>query len=233
MTDETNLHPILCRLRNHKDLLASVAYLLAIAGALGTFLVSAISFIGEHKTHVKYSVQLVAALVFLCTALLIAVIWRTLLRYPFHRWAAYFLLLVPLALLVSYNMSFGCIFIIRDLYIDDKYRPFLGLDLAIYVIIVLLHAVLAIAFAIWFVRFYWDTNVRLAVIERALQDSGVNVSDMRAKWCSANDWTQYGTVTLTLMRVAAPTDLAYTDTKDRPPSGPPAHDRCSRVLRSY
>jgi hypothetical protein len=214
------LHPVSQWLKDSKDQLAAVTYILGILGILITVIVQTKRFIEPYTPQLLTALGVLFALATVAFLLVTHIVrWRAAAKvnaYPY--WTSFILFLGAYAVLMLSLQRQSNNDHAQALGVKGYDNP-IGLTFSYGM--TLFFAVVFLTLVIWVSRFYWDTSVRLKLLEDVLnQKLQIELADVRRHHFDNPMFHHWRYRWVSLLRVAAPTDLAYIEPKDRPPSAP-------------
>jgi hypothetical protein len=206
-------------LKDNKDQLASITYLVTLTSIIGGVLIAVVKFASPYSAAIGRGL----GIAFLAFGT-VAMIWDMIKRWRdyaatnyFAAWTRFVLTLCPILLLqwaLHRNTALQDHALINPSaasHTPETYIMAYG-TLAWQIIAALL-------LLIWFARFYWSTHVRLMLLEAIARKNGIDPEAARKRLFDMPEWRPYRDRKWTLLQVAAPTDLAYIEPTT--PTGPP------------
>jgi len=210
MTEQRKPNRLWQWLKDNNVQLGSIAYLLTITtlicGGIGAIVLLA----KPYMAIILSTLSIVIAIAILVGQFIqLHYIWRQVAASrSFAVWTRFILIALPLVIFWVAGNEYSRVSL-AILTSQPGYSTAMGVIVAYGVIIT--YVLLALMVVILIARFYWDTHVRLQMLEEIMREGGKDPVAMR-KLYFVKGWEWWRGRRWTILRVAAPGDLKYVPT---------------------
>jgi len=211
MSDEVKMHPAWKWLMDNRDQLASILCIFGILTVLVTSITWAVATLPPYNTILitGFWVIIIAGM---CALNIYHIIHGYLLsaRDQFFATWTVLILWMGFVLIAIYAVSSASFIELEIQVTTDPVKKTITNHIAAYGTlasrVVMFFLLLLVA-----VRFYWDTHVRLLLLEAFAKTQGCDLTAVRKDFFNSEVWRRHRKLKFSVLRLAGPTDLPYID----------------------